>query len=108
MKYQINITAKAARDLHEAADYIEYTLLNSKAADDLLDKVETEIQKLVFMTQKHSIIDDPVFAAWEIRMIAIRNYLAFYVIDEDEKTVYIVRFLYGKRNWNDILRNGLR
>lgn len=106
MNYQIHITGKAERDLTEAADYIEFNLLNPQAADDLLDKAEEEISKLAFIPEKFKTVDDPVLAAWGIRLIAIKNYLAFYLIDEKTKTVHIVRFLYGKRNWISILRNG--
>ena len=105
MNYQIHITGKAERDLAEAADYIEFTLLNPQAADDLLDKAEEEINKLTFMPEKFKTVDDPVLAAWGIRLIVINNYLAFYLIDEKTRTVHIVRFLYGKRNWISILRN---
>ena len=44
--------------------------------------------------------------AWGIRFIQVKNYLAFYVIAEEESRVYIVRFLYGKRDWVGILRQG--
>ena len=105
MKYSIHITGKAERDMMEAADYIEFTLLNPKAADDLLDAAEKEINGLAFMPEKYKTIDDPVLAAWGIRLIVINNYLAFYVIDKEAKIVHIVRFLYGKRNWVSILRS---
>ena len=105
MNYSIHITSKAERDLIEAADYIEFTLLNPDTADNLLNKAEEEINKLAFMPQKYRIVEDPVLAAWGIRLVIINNYLAFYIIDEESKTVHIVRFLYGKRNWISILRN---
>ena len=106
MNYRIHITSKAEHDLIEAADYIEFTLLNSKAADDLLDKAEEEIGKLAFMPKKYRIVDDPVLASWGIRLITINNYIAFYTIDDDKGIVHIVRFLYGKRNWTAVLRKG--
>lgn len=105
MSYRIHITAKAERDLIEAVDYIEYTLLNQQAANNLLDKTEEVINKLSFMPDRFKIVDDPVLSAWEIRMIVINNYLAFYVIDKESEIVHIVRFLYGKRNWISLLRN---
>ncbi len=103
MNYEIHITGKAEQDLTEAADYIEFTLLNPKAAADLLDKVDEEISKLTNMPEKFKTVDDPVLAAWGIRLNVINNYLAFYLIDEKSKTVHIVRFLYEKRNWISIL-----
>ena len=105
MNYDIHITGKAELDLNEAADYIEFTLLNPQAADDLLDKVDEEINKLSYMPEKHKVVEDPVLAAWGIRLIVIDSYLAFYVIDNGAGIVHIVRFLYSRRNWISILRN---
>jgi plasmid stabilization system protein ParE len=107
MKYIIRITEKAMQDINEAADHIEFILMNPEAADNLIEAVETEINKLVSMPERHKIVNDPVLETWEIRMIDINNYLAFYTIDEKEKTVNIIRFLYGKRNWITILSNDL-
>ena len=105
MNYTLHVTRKAEADLNSAVNYIEFTLLNPQAADDLLDKVEKEISKLSHMPQIHKLVDDPILNAWGIRFIVINNYMAFFTIDEQSKTVYIVRFLYGKRNWIEILKN---
>jgi plasmid stabilization system protein ParE len=40
MSYDIHITSAAERDFIRAADYIEFNLKNSKAADDLLDEAK--------------------------------------------------------------------
>ena len=105
MSYSIHITSRAERDLNEAADYIEFTLHNPQAADELLDRTEEEINRLATMPEKYRIVDDPVLAAWGIRLLVINHYLAFYVVDHEAEVVHIVRFLYGKRNWVSILRN---
>ena len=105
MNYTLHITRKAEADLNSAVNYIEFTLLNPQAADDLLDKVEKEISKLSHMPQIHKLVDDTILNAWGIRFIVINNYMAFFTIDEQSKTVYIVRFLYCKRNWIEILKN---
>lgn len=107
MNYKIHITRTAERDLIEAADYIEFVLYNPTAADALLDTAEDELRELEFMPEKHSLVNDPVLKSWGIRFTIINNYLAFYVIKEEEGTVYIVRFLYERRDWNAILRKGL-
>ena len=86
MSYQVHITSTAEHDIMRAADYIEFTLKNPDAADNL--------------------VDDPVLASWGIRFVIINNYLAFYTIDEEKQTVIIVRFLYQKSNWTSILRQG--
>lgn len=107
MKYSILITEKAKRDVNEAADYIEYVLFNPEAADDLLDEVERSLNKLSHMPDKYKVVNDPVLASWGIRMKVINNYIAFYVVDVNSKTVTIIRFLYGKRNWISVLSNDM-
>ena len=100
MKYDIHITRSAEKDLSSAADYIEFLLLNPQAADDLLDEAESRIGDL------SALVDDPVLKAWGIRFTLVKNYIAFYVISEENHSVYIVRFLYGKRDWITILKQG--
>ena len=106
MSYQIHITSTAEHDIMRAADYIEFTLRNPDAADNLLDAVTEQIGSLADLPQKFRLVDDPVLTSWGIRFAIINNYLAFYTIDEEKQTVIIVRFLYQKSNWTSILRQG--
>lgn len=104
MSYNLRITKKAEDDLNAAADYIEFTLLNPQAADDLIDKADKELSSLTETPQIHRLVDDPFLNVLGIRFILVNNYMAFFLINEEEKTVYIIRFLYGKRNWIQILK----
>jgi plasmid stabilization system protein ParE len=106
MSYNIHITSSAERDLIHAADYIEFNLKNSKAADDLLDEAEKQINSLSGFPEKFRLVDDPVLASWGIRFVIVKGYLAFYTISEEENRVILVRFLFHKSNWNAILRQG--
>ena len=106
MNYDIYITAAAEADLNKVADYIDHILLNPQAADDLLDEAERQITDLSTFPEKHPLVEDPVLNAWGIRLTLIKDYLAFYVISEDEKRVCIVRFLHSRQNWAAILKRG--
>ena len=106
MNYDIYITAAADADLNKAADYIDHILLNPQAADDLLDEAERQIIDLSAFPEKYSLVEDPVLNAWGIRLTLVKDYLAFYVIAEDEKRVCIVRFLHSRQNWAAILKRG--
>lgn len=96
MSSQLHITSTAEHDIMRAVDYIEFTLKNPQAADNLLDAVTKQIGTLSDFPQKFRLVDDPVLASWEIRFVIINNYLAFYTIDEEKQTVIVVRFLYQK------------
>ena len=56
---------------------------------------------------KYPICNDDFLRVWEIRFVPVNNYLLFYIVREDEKTVYVLRFLYSRRNWQKILRKQL-
>lgn len=106
MNYDIYITAAADADLNKAADYIDHILMNPQAADDLLDEAERQMINLSTSSEKYSLVEDPVLNAWGIRLMLVKDYLVFYVISEDEKRVYIVRFLHSRQNWAAVLRHG--
>ena len=84
MSYQVHITSTAEHDIMRAADYIEFTLKNPNAADNLLDAATEQIGSLADLPQKFHLVDDPVLASWGIRFVIINNYLAFYTIDEEK------------------------
>lgn len=104
MNYHLHITSVAQRDISQAADYIEFVLKNPKAADDLLEETDQKINALLPFPQEHPIVEDKLLAAWGIRFTQIKNYLAFYVIEENQVTV--IRFLYAKSDWISILNVG--
>ena len=67
MSYQVHITSTAEHDIMRAADYIEFTLKNPTAADNLLDVATEQIGSLADLPQKFRLVDDPVLASWGIR-----------------------------------------
>ncbi len=106
MIWNIHITQQAQLDIIDAADYIEFVLFNPDAADSLLDEVEKTIGSLSHMPDRIHPVDDPILLMFGIRFIMVKNYLLFYAIDEENTTVYIVRFLHNKQNWKLILEQG--
>ena len=104
MNYHLHITSVAQRDISQAADYIEFVLKNPKATDDLLEETDQKINALLPFSQEHPIVEDKLLAAWGIRFTQIKNYLAFYVVEENQVTV--IRFLYAKSDWISILKVG--
>lgn len=106
MNYHLHITTAAERDMLLAADHIEFVLKNPQAADNLLDEAERQINALATFPKKFPLVDDKLLASWGIRFTRVNNYLAFYVISEEEQQVNIVRFLYTKSSWSSTLKLG--
>lgn len=103
--YHIDITEPAELDMLEAATYIAVELHNRAAADRLLDDAIEAINSLEEMPQRHPLVDDAYLTDRGFRSFPVHNYLVFYAVREARKTVVIERFIYGKRDWVNILKS---
>ena len=102
MNYRLYITDTAEKDISRAVDYIDFVLKNPKAADTLLEETDQKINALLPFPLEHPVVEDKLLAAWGVRFLQIKNYFAFYVVEESQVTV--IRFLYAKSDWGSILR----
>ena len=104
MTYKIIYTQKALADLDAVASYIKLKLCNISASNCIVENFFSEGDSLVAFPTRYPLCNDALLRAWGIRFVPVKNYLLFYVVREDEGTVYVIRFLYAKRAWQDILR----
>ena len=100
-KYNIEYSKEAKQDLIDIKKYIKYNLQEPNIAKKLITKIKTEIDKLIEPPEIYSIIDDDFIKKLQIRKIIVDNYIVFYRINN--KKIQIVRILYGRRNWINLL-----
>ena len=101
--YRVTITLPAENDLRSAISYIADELKNPLAAQRLLGKVEKIVGTLSSMPLRHDLVSDEYLRQLGIRSIPIDNYLVFYIVRDEEETVVVVRILYARRDWQNIL-----
>ena len=104
MTYKIIYTQKALADLDAVASYIKLKLCNISASNCIVENFFSEGDSLVAFPTRYPLCNDAFLRAWGIRFVPVKNYLLFYVVREAESTVYVIRFLYAKRAWQNILR----
>ncbi len=102
-KYNIVITEPAEKDLFEIGNYIATELLEPDIALKVVNTIGESILTLEDMPSRNAIVADKRLAHLGIRKLLIDNFIVFYVISEESKTVTVVRILYGKRNWINLL-----
>ena len=100
-QYNIEYSRESKEDLIEIKQYIKYNLQESETANKLILKIRKSIKTLKNNPEIYTIIDDDVIRKLEIRKLIIDNYIVFYRIKND--TIEIVRIMYGKRNWINLL-----
>jgi len=97
--YNVNITETAERDILDAAMYIARNFSNITAANRLLDDSDTAAKSLSNFPMRHPLVRDDLLASKGLRSLQVKNYLMFYVIREEIKSVNVIRFVHSRRDW---------
>jgi plasmid stabilization system protein ParE len=103
MNYSINITDLAEEDILATVRYISNMLKNPIAANNLLDEIERHEKILEDTPNIYPFVHDEYLSEKGLKYVRIKNYLIFYTVDEDNKIVNVIRFLYGRMDWKNIL-----
>ncbi|HHW39555.1 MAG TPA: type II toxin-antitoxin system RelE/ParE family toxin [Syntrophomonadaceae bacterium] len=102
-EYSLKFTPKAVEDLDEIYGYIANNLFAPEAAENLMDKIETSIMRLKAFPYSCSFVLDEPLKKRGYRKLIVDNYIVFYMVNEQERQVVIMRILYGASNYQTIL-----
>lgn len=98
MSFEVRYAARARQDLRNIYEYIAYDLLVPETAARQVQRIMKEIGTLNEMPMRYRLYDDEPWHSQGIRFFPVDNYLVFYLPDETQNTVYIVRIIYGGRD----------
>lgn len=103
MNYTVKMTDTAVQDLQEIATYIAVELQNRPVAKRKIRQMQELIFALSTMPERYPLVKDEYLAQKGYRCIPVDHYLIFYTVNQPMETVYVVRILYGKRDWRHFL-----
>ena len=98
MNYQIELTNQAKNDLDEIYSYIAFTLLSPDVAANMYHSIIDAIRSLDSMPLRNPLMDDELWKSRGLRKCFVKNYTAFYLVDEVNAIVRIVRIMYSGRD----------
>ena len=98
-KYEIKVSKKAKEDLSNIVLYIKNKLKEPNIAKKYAKIMKEKIKTLEYSPRKFAIIDDDTIKDLNIRKLVIKNYIAFYRVNEDKRIVNVERILYGASDW---------
>jgi plasmid stabilization system protein ParE len=101
--YDVRQAEPAENDLIDILKYIAVELREPSTALRMLETIDSAIESLSTMPHRYPLVDDERLAAMGYRKISIKNYLAFFTIDEETKIINVERILYARRDWLHIL-----
>lgn len=98
-EYNIKLSIEAERDLQNVIIYIKNNLKDPISAERYAHLMKNEIESLKYNPKRYAIIDNKKIEDLQVRKLIIKNYIAFYRVNEEKKLVNIERILYGASNW---------
>ena len=102
--YKLKISKLYKEDTSSSYNYIKYKLEAPMAANNLKKEIKEKINRIKENPKIRPLVQDRYLASLGYRLINVKNYIIFYIIGEDNKHIKIIRFLYKKRNWINILK----
>ncbi len=102
-EYTIFMTQVASDDLRGITAYITNELREPAVAKRIIAKIKEVVMSLKTMPNRYSMIDEESLAIKGIRKTIVDNYIIFFIVSEENNTVTIIRILYDRRDWVNLL-----
>ena len=102
-EYSISIGKLAERDMRETVSYIQEVLFQPESAKRIYRAIKEQINSLSTMPERYAVIAEEPYASMGLRKVKAENYLIFYIVNEKEKMVSVVRVLYDRREWHHFI-----
>ena len=91
MRYEVKLTAQAIEQIQETVQYISHILL-------VPETLQSEIAKLDFMPTRYPLTEEEPWHTKGIHKMPFKNFLVYYLIDEEKEVVWVTAVVYGRRD----------
>ena len=103
--FHLSFTDDVIKDISSARRYIRKKLESPMASKKLALELDETYSKLEENPYRRPLVQDKYLAMKGYRSINVKNYVLFYMINEEENIVSLVRFMHSQRDWATILAN---
>ena len=100
--YKLVFSKLYKRDVDSSYNYIKENLEAPMAANNLIMEILEKLNKIKDNPNIRPLVQDKYLASLGYRLINVKNYMIFYIIDNNH--IRVIRFLHNKRNWMNILK----
>ncbi|MBQ7100434.1 MAG: type II toxin-antitoxin system RelE/ParE family toxin [Clostridia bacterium] len=104
MKYTVNLSPEAVKDINGIFEYIAVALGEKETAVNMINLIEKKILSLDEMLGRHKVYNDEPWKSRGVHIMPVKKYLVFYVVDESNNSVNVFRVIYGSRDIEKILK----
>ena len=98
MSYRVVLSNQADEDIRGIYEYIAYDLQSKQNAVGQIDRLEKQILSLDEMPERFGVFKQEPWNSRNLRVMPVDNYLVFYIPNRENKTVTVIRVMYGGRD----------
>ena len=102
MTYTVIVTPEAIDDMQRHYDYIAYEKKSIINAEAQLSRIQEEILKLDTLPNAFRRYSKEPWKSRDLRYFPVDNYLVFYMVDEENHIVNVMRVIGGQMDLNKI------
>ncbi|MBE6100387.1 MAG: type II toxin-antitoxin system RelE/ParE family toxin [Anaerovibrio sp.] len=103
--YSYVLTEVAESDIDEALAYIAVYLKNPDAAASLLDEFDEQVENICLAPQSGKLVENEFLQRDNVRRFLVKNYIVYYLVDDEARKIVVLRFVYGRRHQEKIVQS---
>lgn len=104
MKFEIELSEKADRDLRNIFLYIAIDLGVLETAEKQIERLWNAMRSLDELPERYPCYEDEPWHSRGMRALPVDNYVVFYIPDLEERIVRIVSVMYSGRDISEQLK----
>ncbi len=104
-KYVVEISETAEQDLENIISYLRYNLVGDIIADKYKLLFKQKLKDLENVAGSMLILNEDLTGHKNIRKINVRNYIIFYIVDEENFKVLVLRIGHAFMDWEKYLKD---
>lgn len=103
-EFTYQLTDTAQEDFDHLIEYMVVELCNPQAATAFADDVESALENLCMFPLKGPLVDNPYLAVKDVRLLVVRQYSIYYLADEEEKIITVIRIGHSLQDQDRLLK----
>ena len=107
MTYQIIYSPESLDDLRAIYSYIAFEKLSPQNAESQVNRIRKAIRSFDLFPEGHTTVEWEPWASMGMRFLPVDSFIVYYLVDNDEGKVSIVRIFYGGRDVEYIIQTGI-
>ena len=102
-RFSLIYSPESIDDLRDIFAYISVYLSESTIARKQVERIRTAVKTLDQLPLRNPLVEWEPWSTYQMRKLLVDNYIVFYLVDTENKTVSVIRILYGGRDLEAVL-----